>query len=115
MTTVREEVKRMLREIRDVSEMTGSIATEYLYKLSAWLGNIGEEIVAREKAVIHAKIKIMEENREMPMAKVEALAKNSEDYIGLLEAKQLREAVVETIRALKYRVRSLEDEFQSMK
>lgn len=113
MTTTREEVKRLLRAVRDTKELTGAVATEYLYQLSAWLGNIGEEIVQREKGFIWKKVKLMEEHPEMPSNKIETLAKATDDYTGLQEAKQLREAVVETIRALKYRVRTLEDEFES--
>lgn len=113
MTTVREEVKRILGLIRDARELTGALATEYLYQLSAWLGNIGEEIVQREQEYSAYKLSLMEEKGEWSMARVEAFARAHGSYRNLQEAKLLREAVVETIRSLKYRVRTLEDEFKS--
>lgn len=115
MATVRDEVKKIIAEVRGIDEMTGAAASEYAYKLAAWLQNIGEEIWKREVQLTKDKVKIMSENKDLPMTKIETLARDTENYGALLEAKYLHKAAEETIRTLKYRMRTLEEEFKTTK
>lgn len=115
MTTVREEVKKLLAEIRKIDDMQGEPASEYAYKLAAWLGNIGEEIWRREVDIARMKVTIMREHSDLPMTKIEAMVRGTDEYAALLEAKYLREAADETIKTLKYRMRNLAEEYNAVK
>lgn len=111
--TIREIIKQLLTEIQATENLQGEPATEYLYKLSALLGNVGEKIVEYEMEFIGIQNTLLTQHPQMPIARVKLLAQGSESYKNLQECKALRETMVETIRALKYRVKSLQEEYQN--
>ena len=47
---------------------------------------------------------------KMPVNKAKLLSQDTDEYVALQEAKVLKESVIETVRALKYRCRSLAEE-----
>ena len=88
-------------------------ASQKLTDLSALLGNVGEKIVIYEQAYIAKKVDIMDENEKMPISKVEILAQNTEEHRKLREVKMLQVAMIESIRALKYRLKVLSSEHEA--
>lgn len=112
MTTIRDEIKKILAEIWQTTDLQGEPATEYAYKLSALLGNVGEKIVEYEKDFIAEQNRLMMENDKTPIARVKLLAQNTESYAKMREVQVLRESMMEAIRSLKSRAKALQEEYQ---
>lgn len=111
--SVREDVRQKLYQISQNPGMYGVEATEHMNFLTGHLGIVGEHIDKHYDEFIKEKIKLMQENDKLPISRVEILAQGTEAYRLLRETKTLREAMIEAIRGLKYRVRALEDEYEN--
>lgn len=110
MKNLRDQIKEILNIIWQTKDLQAGQASEYLYELSAMLGNVGEKIVEYEKLFISKKVEIMNQNPKMSLNRIELLAKDTAEWGQLREVFELRIAMVEVIRSLKYRIRHLEDE-----
>jgi len=103
---IREMVNDIINQI--TPDMHYVEATDKLVQLSRLTGNIGEAIIEREREYIRKHIEIMAD--KMPVNKAKLLSQDTDEYVALQEAKVLRESVIETVRALKYRCRALAEE-----
>ena len=113
MTSIREEIKKLLITTWANDDMQAQEASEKLVKLAALLGNVGDHIVKCEREYNRKSLDLMNENENLSMKKVELMAQNTEEYFALREAKETQKAVLETIRSLKYFLRAREGEFES--
>uniref|UniRef100_A0A832MJC0 Uncharacterized protein n=1 Tax=Eiseniibacteriota bacterium TaxID=2212470 RepID=A0A832MJC0_UNCEI len=90
-------------------DMTGDEASIVLTELSSLIGNVNEEIVDREMAY-NRMLNDLLSTPDMTAAKARIRAEASEEYEALLRAKGYLVLLTEMMRALKYRLRSLEAE-----
>ncbi len=107
--TVREIVRSIQDELRQ-GELHPARARECLLTLTALLGSCFEEI--READQEYAVVLLCELNADGPANRAKIRASVSKEYRRKEEAKNTRELVVEMIRALKYYLRSLEEEMR---
>lgn len=110
--TVREMIDEYRARLLKAKDMTGDEASLVLTELSALTGNVNEEIVAREMD-FNRMLNDLLNTPDMTAAKAKIRAQASEEYEALLRAKGYLVLLTEMMRALKYRLRSLELEFQA--
>lgn len=114
-TSIRKKVQDLLREIWQKMEednVYGSELSEYLVKLSSLMGDYGRGIVDLERKYINRQIEIMDE-KDLSVAKSEVFVKVTDEYVEWKKAKELEKAIIESIRAIKYRIRVLQHEMEA--
>jgi hypothetical protein len=90
-------------------DMHGDEASQILVELSALVGNVNEEIVVREMAY-HRLLNDILSTPNMTSAAAKIRANASEEYEAWLRAKNSLTTIMEMIRGLKYRLKSLDEE-----
>ena len=113
MKPIREQIRELLNVIWQNADMQPLEASEKLIKLSALLGNVGDNLVKLERSYAQKKISYMQDNPKWPMSKVEIFAQDTDEYQDLRETKELQKSVVEACRALKVFIRVREEEYQN--
>lgn len=109
MSTVRELVREMQKEIRDTDDLQPDRASECLNKLAALLGNINEEIRESDMAFNVELLKCLESSEAANRAKIRA--QTTPEYLRMREAKDTKDLALEMIRALKYYLKAKQDEY----
>jgi KaiC/GvpD/RAD55 family RecA-like ATPase len=91
--------------------MTPDEISQELVEFSVLLGSFSEKLAELEQAYVNEKLRFLSE-AEISVAKAELKAQGTEAYKNYKEAKVLEKAIIETIRALKYRLRVIKDEME---
>jgi hypothetical protein len=110
MPTVRNLVRSYQLEIQRTSDLMPERAAELLTKLTSLIGNCNDEI--READAIYAQhlLTCLESEAKANRAKIRA--EISPEFKRRQEARDIKELVIELSRALKYYLRSKEEELQ---
>ena len=112
---IREQVQKKLDEIfQRMSEdnVYGNELSKYLVELAALMGKYGQGMTDLERVYINKQIKIMDE-KDLQVGKSQIFIKATDEYNEWKKAKELEKALIETVRAIKYRIRILENEKES--
>lgn len=107
MTSVRELVWEMQREVRD-TDLQPDRGAEILVRLSALLGNISDEIREADHAYALRLLACYHEEAKANRAQI--LAETSPQYLRKREARDLQVLALELIRSLKYFLRVKDEE-----
>lgn len=107
---IREIINGYRDRITTSEDLKKDEASQMLIELSAYVGNINEEIVNRESSYWRA-FKVILDQPKMGFEKAKVYANATTEYDNLNEAKRYLETTTEMIRTLKYRLRALDDEF----
>lgn len=110
--TVRSMIDRRREILLNIQELTLHETTQIMVELSALIGNVNEEIRRRDDAYIRKLLSILDQPK-MSVARAKIEVMDTDEYRELERARGYKEVVIEMIRTLKYRVRSLQDEFES--
>ena len=110
MTTVRELVREMQREIRDTPDLSPDRASELMNRLTALLGNCNDEI--READAEYARVLLQHLESEEAASRAKIRAETTPEYLRKREARDTKELTVELVRSLKYFLRSKEEEMR---
>ena len=113
MTTVRDMVREIQREVLEPSELTPDRASELLVRLTALISNVAEEI--RYADAEYATVLFGHLDSETKANRARIRAEISPEYQRRQEARDTKELVVELSRSLKYFLRTKEDEFRLMR
>ncbi|MEW6606045.1 MAG: hypothetical protein AB1414_01155 [bacterium] len=109
MQTIREITKNKLENLwQNLGKITKEQLSQELVELSALLGNFSEALVDLEKAYTEEKLRALKLTEKVNQAEI--LAKNTPAYQEYQKARLLEKAVNETIRSLKYRIRTVSEE-----
>lgn len=112
--TIREIIKEKLNNIwQNIETLTIEELSRNLVELSAMIGNIGENIIILEQKFINKQLEIIQENDEMSCKEVEIRSKVLPEYLEFSQAKVLEKAIIETTRALKFRIKILINESEA--
>ena len=109
MSNVRSLVKSAQREIA-AGQLEPQQAADLLMKLTALLGNINDEI--READAAYATVLLRHLDGEEAVNRAKIRAEISPEYLRRKEARDTKELTQEMIRALKYYMRSVEEELR---
>ena len=111
--TIREMVNERLNFVRDnIRDMDPTTAADVSTDLSLILGQVGDhEAGMRQNAY---KVLILALEGETSHAKAESLMFASDEYKEYKRVQALKEAVLETIRSLRNKVRSMEKEYEAI-
>lgn len=93
-----------------IKTMNGYQVSEELVELSALLSTLGEKIVEFDQALANKQLEIWQDEPEISAKEMEVRSKVTEEYKNYQMARILEKAMLETIRALKYRIKILEKE-----
>jgi len=107
--TIREKVQLKLDEIfqrMSQDNVYGDELSKYLIELATLMGKFGQGITDLERIYINKQIEVMEE-KDLSVGKSEIFVKATDEYNEWKKAKELEKALLETIRAVKYRIRIL--------
>lgn len=110
MITTREIINQYRNKLKSTAQLTPQTASQYLVELSAYFGNISEEIQKREFDYNTALLEIIKRDK-MTVARAKIEAQVSAEYRELQTAKGQKEMVLELIRSLKYLLRTMADEY----
>lgn len=110
--TVREMVTRIQGELRQ-GALEPDRARENLITLSALYGNCLQEIREADAAYAVVLLAHLDSSEKANRAKIRA--DTSPEHLRKQEARDIKELVLEMIRALKYLMRSLEEEMRLAK
>lgn len=106
---MRDHVKRIQAEVRP-GDLSPELARERLLTLSALYGNILDEMAAADAAYAHVLLAHLDSDEAANRAKIRA--ETSPEYARVREAKNTEKLVQELTRALKYYLRSQEEEMR---
>ncbi len=109
MKSVREIIKEIQIEVGN-PDMTPARASEILNILSSLLGNVNDNISAKQ--MIYNQVLLKKSDELKTVAKARLVAEASPFYSELLDAKNLRELVIEMMRSMKYFLKAKEQEFR---
>lgn len=112
--TISQLIWNELNEIhKDKGNYDPALIAEKLVNLSVLYANLTEKIAEFESQYIALVGMAQEKDPDRPYAKVEAEAKNTQEYFRLRKAQALEKALVECIRSLKKYLKVKEGELQS--
>lgn len=106
--TTRELIDGYRARLLASKDLTGDEASQILVELSALVGNVNEEIISREMAY-NRLLNDLLNTPDMTAAKAKIRAQAGEEYEAMLRAKGYLVLVTEMTRALKYRLKALEE------
>ena len=109
---IRERIQLKLDKIfQRMSEdnVYGDELSKYLIELASLMGVYGQGMTDLERVYINKQIEIMDE-KDLSVGKSEIFVKATDEYNEWKKAKELEKALIETVRAIKYRIRILENE-----
>jgi hypothetical protein len=107
--TIRERIDSYRSRLLSGADILGDEASQMLVELSALVGNVNDEILEREMTY-NRQLNELLSTPEMTAAKARIRANASEDYEALVRAKNYLVLVTQMIQAIKYRLRSLDEE-----
>lgn len=107
--TIRDMVRAMQIELRD-TEVAPERAREMLLKATALLGSCNEEIRVADAEFAGVLLECLDGEKSANRAKIRA--ETTSQYERKRTARDTKELVQETVRSLKYFLRSLEEEMR---
>lgn len=110
MTTVRDLVKAIQKELRDSADLTPDRASELLAQATALLGNCNDEARAADQEYKRILLHCLRTAEKANRAKIEA--ETSPQYARWQEARDVKDLTVEMIRSLKVFLRSKQEEMR---
>lgn len=110
MSTVRELVRDIRREVRESDDLLPHRASEILIKLTALYGNIIDEHRDAEMAYNDVLLQALNSDEAASRAKIRAMA--TPQYGRMREAKDTERQALELIRSLKHYLRSKTEEMR---
>lgn len=109
MTSVRDFLRGVQTEMRG-DELLPTRASDLLRQLTAIQGDANRELRQRDMAYKRELLQAYKTHDTANRAKI--AAETSVEYEALMEAKHVKEEIVESIRSLKACLRSLEEEMR---
>lgn len=107
--TVREHLRSAQTEMRG-DDLLPARASVLLNLLTALIGNANTELRARQMAYNHVKLQAYKTHDTANRAAI--AAETSVEYENFLEAKHVKEEIIEAVRALKACLRAAEEELR---
>ena len=109
---VQDKIRKIdMQNLADTNNVIG-VGT-HIAELAQLMARINQELAARMWAY-NMKVKIVLEEEKISVAQAKVKVDGSKEAQDLLQVKLLKESVVEMIRSLKYLLRSMKDEFDSV-
>jgi hypothetical protein len=108
--SVRGLIDEYRQKVLNTPDLSLAESSQMMVELSALLGNINDVIGTLHKAYIDVYVKLIEEDK-MTASKAKILIMATPESQQLEEAKAYKDVAIEMIRALKYRCKSLSEEF----
>lgn len=113
-TTIRGQVRSIITHVhKNADNMFGNEMSQCMLNLTLLLPNVSQEQVENETEYLKLLNQYLEDDPKLSKAKAEVRAQVSEFYKRSRQAKHLHEDMIEIIRALKYRMKMLENEEKS--
>lgn len=106
--TIRELIEAKLKQLSDIDILGPHKASEVLVELSALLASVGKECSDRKYWLSLKKVELLKEH--ISAAKAIIYAEASQEWKQWQEAEEYQKATIEAIRAIKYYLRTAEDE-----
>jgi hypothetical protein len=106
--SIREMIDEYRNKIKDASSLEPDQASRYIVELSSIMGNVNQELLAKQMLYNEAKLKCLDEEKSVARAAMKA--ETTDAYRAYQEVKGYRDLLVEMIRGLKYYLRSQDDE-----
>lgn len=110
MSTVRDLVKAIQREMRESVDMQPDRASELLNQATALLGNCNDEVRAADQDYKRILLHCLRTAEKANRARIEA--ETSPQYARWQEARDVKDLTVEMIRSLKVFIRSKQEEMR---
>lgn len=110
MSTVRDLVKAIQKELRDSADLLPDRASELLNQATALLGNCNDELRAADQEYKRILLHCLRTAEKANRAKIEA--ETSPQYARWQEARDVKDLTVEMIRSLKVFIRSKQEEMR---
>ena len=108
--TIREEIKKRSERLKDIANIPPLEASEILVEFTALLSSLNAYISEKHYAVNQEKASLLIEAGSV--AKVKVLVEATEKWKEFNDALMQRDAMLEMIKALKYHLRALGDEYK---
>ena len=110
MTSVRDFVKAIQRELRDSADLLPDRASELLNQATALLGNCNDELRTADQEYKRILLHCLRTAEKANRAKIEA--ETGPQYARWQEARDVKDLTVEMIRSLKVFIRSKQEEMR---
>lgn len=110
--TIREIINEYRNRVANTSELTPAEAAEIVAELSSLMGNVNDEILARDREY-NEKLLLILNQEDMKVNKAMIMVKVTSEYLNLETAKNLGQVVIEMIRGLKYYIKAKGDEWNT--
>lgn len=110
--SIREHILKLQLEVGS-GDLLPERAAEILTELSSLLGNVLDEIRARDMEYNKKLLEIYETEKVSNRAKLKASV--TSEYENMRIARDTKDLVVEMIRGLKYFIKSKEEEYKTVK
>src|SRR3990167_1794146 len=107
---IREIIEEKLSLLRDIDTLGANRASEILVELSSLLASIGKNCSDKKYWLSLKKVELLKEHGSA--AKAIIYAEASPEYKDWNEAEEYRKATIEAIRAIKYYLRTAEEELK---
>lgn len=108
--TVREMVRLMQLEIREATDLQPDRACEFLNRLTSLIGNCNEEIRDADAQYAGVLLQFLDSEARANRAKIRA--ETTPEYARKREARDTKELAQEMIAAMKYYLRSKQEEMR---
>lgn len=108
--TIREMVRAIQVEMRDHADLAPERARVLLAQLTALLGNCNDEVRVADAAYSQVLLTYLDSADKANRARIRAEV--SPEFARKREARDTKELVIELVRALKYLLRSVEEEMR---
>lgn len=108
--TTRELILSWQSEVLNATKLDPNRAADLLAKSAALMGNVTDEILARQIAYNEKLAELITEN---PATKAKIIADVTPEYKSMQEAKNAETSLTELIRALKYYLKAQEREYEA--
>lgn len=102
-------VMERVNRLQKMEEVQASEAAEILVELSSLMGNVTHAIEERQKSYF-LKLRAILEEEGMSVAKAEIIAKTSDEWSALEQARGLEKTIIEVTRSLKKFIQVKKDE-----
>ena len=108
--TIRELIKERAEEIRNIGQVGPHRASEVLTELSSLLSSLNSEITEHEYWYHQKVVELLKEHEKANRAEI--FARACPEWKELQDRKTQQKAVIEMMRALKYYLRTAEEEMK---
>ncbi len=102
---IKEKLQEIWQKIQQTEVFGDELSKDVIF-LSSRMGDYGAKLADLERLYINKQIKIINE-KEIAVNKAELFVKSTDEYLNWKKAKELEKALIETIRAIKLRIKVL--------